>query len=214
MLLRQGQDGGVFWRQQRDMTLVIHALSTGLKDFERALVHIQWDSEDLEESPVSDRVLETHTEMYQAARHPMGHALRLLGARFNDLGHKRRNHLASSLADRTLSHFGRLVLPLTLCWIRTLNLLWRRAQLEGSVRRQSQHQQSKQPQRQKSVHDHDFLASWREERVGGMPSRETPLSARQGEDTSWSSQPDHQYPFQYGHFLRNWEKRRDRLFTH
>ena len=115
MLLRQGQDGGVFWRQQRDMTLVIHALSTGLKDFERALVHIQRDSEDLEESPVSDRVLETHTEMYQAARHPMGHALRLLGARFNDLGHKRRNHLASSLADRTLSHFGRLVLPLTLC---------------------------------------------------------------------------------------------------
>ena len=71
------------------------------------------------------------------------------------------------MANRTLSYFGRLVLPLTLCWIRTLNLLWRRAQLEGSVRRQSQHQQSQQPQGQKSVHDHDFLASWREERVGG-----------------------------------------------
>ena len=46
-----------------------------------------------------------------------------------------------------------------------------------------------------------FWASWREERVGGMPSRETPLSARQGEDTRWSSRPDHQYPFQYGHLL-------------
>ena len=32
-------------------------------------------------------------------------------------------------------------------------------------------------------------ASWREERVGGMPSRETPLSARQGEDTNLSSRP-------------------------
>ena len=51
MLLRQSQAGGVFWRQQRDMTLVTHALSTGLKDLERALVHIQRASEDLEESP-------------------------------------------------------------------------------------------------------------------------------------------------------------------
>ena len=37
----------------------------------------------------------------------------------------------------------------------------------------------------------------REERVGGMPLQETPLSVRQREDTSWSSRPDHQYPFQY-----------------
>ena len=39
------------------------------------------------------------------------------------------------------------------------------------------------------------------------------LSARQGEDTSWSSRPDHQYPFQYGHFIKDWERRRHRLFT-
>ena len=51
MLLRQSQAGGVFWRQQRDMALVTHALSTGLKDLERALVHIKRESEDLEESP-------------------------------------------------------------------------------------------------------------------------------------------------------------------
>ena len=43
-----------------------------------------------------------------------------------------------------------------------LNLLWRRTQLEGAVRRQPQHRQSQQHQRQKSqsVHsprDHDFL---------------------------------------------------------
>ena len=30
-----------------------------------------------------------------------------------------------------------------------------------------------------------------------MPLQETPLSVRQGEDTSWSSRPDNQYPFQY-----------------
>ena len=39
--LRQSQAGGVFRRQQRDKALVAHALSTGLKDLERALVHIQ-----------------------------------------------------------------------------------------------------------------------------------------------------------------------------
>ena len=46
--LRQSQAGGVFRRQQRDMAVVAHTLSTGLKDLERALVHIQLASEDLE----------------------------------------------------------------------------------------------------------------------------------------------------------------------
>ena len=46
MSLRQSQAGGVFRRQQ---ALVAHALSTGLKDLERASVHIQRASEDLEE---------------------------------------------------------------------------------------------------------------------------------------------------------------------
>ena len=101
-LLRQSQAGGIFWRQQRDIALVTHAMSTRLEDLERALVHIQRASEDLEESPAWHRVLEAHTEMYQAARHPLGHALRMSGARFNDLGNK-RNHLASRIANRTLS---------------------------------------------------------------------------------------------------------------
>ena len=89
MSLKQSQAGGVFRRQQRDMDLVAHALSTGLEDLERASVHIQRASEDLEEGPAEDRVLEANKEMYQAARHPLGHALRLLEARFNDLGHIR-----------------------------------------------------------------------------------------------------------------------------
>ena len=41
MALKQSQAGGVFRRQQRDMDLVAHALSTGLEDLERASVHIQ-----------------------------------------------------------------------------------------------------------------------------------------------------------------------------
>ena len=74
-----------------------------------------------------------------------------------------RNNVASSIANRTLSHFGRLVLPLTLCWIRPLNLLWRQAQLEGPVRRQPQHQQSQQHQAEVSVQFiHDFLSQLEE----------------------------------------------------
>ena len=49
MSLRRSQAGGVFRRQQSDMAVVAHALSTGLKDLERASVHIQRASEDLEE---------------------------------------------------------------------------------------------------------------------------------------------------------------------
>ena len=45
--------------------------------------------------------------MSQAATHPLGHTVRLLGARFNDRGHMRRNQLESSTADRTLSHYIR-----------------------------------------------------------------------------------------------------------
>ena len=104
-MLKQRQSGGVFLRQQRDRDLVGHDLSTGLEDLEKASVHLQRASEDLEEGPGKDRVLETHKEMSQAATHPLGHTLRLLGARFNDVGHKRMNHLASSTADRTLSHY-------------------------------------------------------------------------------------------------------------
>ena len=45
----------------------------------------------------------------------------------------------------------------------------------------------------------------------GSRREKTPLSARQGDDPRWSSRPDHQYPFQYGHFLRDWERKKDYL---
>ena len=51
MSLKQSQAGDVFSRQQREMALVAHALSTELKVLERASVHIQRASEDLEEGP-------------------------------------------------------------------------------------------------------------------------------------------------------------------
>ena len=97
-----------FRGQQRDMGLIAHALLTGLKDLERASVHLQRATEDLEEGPAKDRVMEAHKEMSQAATHPSGHTLRLLGTKFNDLGHKRRNHLASSTAERMLSYWRRV----------------------------------------------------------------------------------------------------------
>ena len=49
--LKQSHACGVFRRQQRDMVLLAHALSTGSKDLKRASVHIQQASEDLEEDP-------------------------------------------------------------------------------------------------------------------------------------------------------------------
>ena len=110
MSLKQSHAGGVFRRQQRDMDLVAHGMSQGLEDLERAWVHLQGASEDLEEVLAKDRVLEAHKEMSQAVTHPLGHALRLLGARFNDLENKKRNHLAFSTANRTLSHYIRQTL--------------------------------------------------------------------------------------------------------
>ena len=66
------------------MDLVAHGMSQGLEHLERAWVHLQGASEDLEEVLAKDRVLEAHKEMSQAATRPLGHALRLLGARFNE----------------------------------------------------------------------------------------------------------------------------------
>ena len=57
----------------------------------------------MEDGPKKDRVREAHKEMTQAATHPLGHALRLLGSRFNDLGHRRRSNLAGSMSDRVLA---------------------------------------------------------------------------------------------------------------
>ena len=78
--------------------------------------HLQQDSENLEEGPIKDRVLDAHKEMSQAATHPLGHALLLLGARFNDLGQRGGTtwHPARLIA-RCHTTFGRLVLVLTQC---------------------------------------------------------------------------------------------------
>ena len=77
MSLKQSQAGVIPRRQQRDMALVAHALSTGLEDSDKALVHFLQTSEDLEEGLAK----RCHKEMSQAATHPLGHGLRLLGAR-------------------------------------------------------------------------------------------------------------------------------------
>ena len=59
--------------------------------------------DEMEDGPTKDRVKEAQREMTQAATHPLGHALRILGSRFNDLGHKRRSNLAASTNDRVLA---------------------------------------------------------------------------------------------------------------
>ena len=73
--------------------------------------------------------------MSQAATHPLGHALRLLGARFNDLGHKRKNHLASSTADMTLSHYIRYILQTPIGFDSMLNSAIESAMMASSDRR-------------------------------------------------------------------------------
>ena len=83
--------------------LVAHALTNALEDLECASNHLMGAFYKMEDGPTKDRVRETHREMTQAATHPLGHALRLLGSRFNDLGHRRRSNLAGSTSDRVLA---------------------------------------------------------------------------------------------------------------
>ena len=97
MSTKQQLAGGALFKHQRDM--VAHALTTGLKDLERAS-NLVGAFDDMEDRPTQDRVREAHREMTEAATHPLGHALRLLGSRLNDMGHRRRSNLADSSKHR------------------------------------------------------------------------------------------------------------------
>ena len=44
-----------------------------------------------------------HREVTQASTHPLGHALRILASKFNDVANHRRTALAMSSSDRVLS---------------------------------------------------------------------------------------------------------------
>ena len=81
-------------RQQREL---------GLIDLEGASTHFLSAVEEIGEGPVRERLLQAHREMTQASTHPLGHALRMLGSRFNDGANKRRQNLALSISDKMLA---------------------------------------------------------------------------------------------------------------
>ena len=89
-------------KQQRDMGLVAHAITTGLEDLEGASAHLLSTVEEMTDGPVKDRLMQAHREVTQASTHPLGHALRLLGSKFNDLASKRKNLLSLTVQDKML----------------------------------------------------------------------------------------------------------------
>ena len=93
----------VLRRQQRELGLIAHALTTGLNDLEGASTHFLSAVEEIGEGPVRERLLQAHREMTQASTHPLGHALRMLVSRFNDAANKRRQNLALSISDKMLA---------------------------------------------------------------------------------------------------------------
>ena len=93
----------VLRRQQRELGLIGHALTTGLNDLEGASTHFLSAVEEIGEGPVRERLLQAHREMTQASTHPLGHALRMLRSRFNDAANKRRRNLALSISDKMLA---------------------------------------------------------------------------------------------------------------
>ena len=89
----------VLRRQQRELGLIAHALTTGLNDLEGASTHFLSAVEEIGEGPVRERLLQAHREMTQASTH----ALRMLGSRFNDAANKRRQNLALPISDKMLA---------------------------------------------------------------------------------------------------------------
>ena len=89
----------VLRRQQRELGLIPHALTTGLNDLEGASTHFLSAVEEIGEGPVRERLLQAHREMTQASTH----ALRMLGSRFNDAANKRRQNLALPISDKMLA---------------------------------------------------------------------------------------------------------------
>ena len=94
---------GLLRRTQRDMGVIAHALTTGLDDLEGAANHLISATNELEEGPVKDRLLQAHREVTQASTHPLGHALRIIASKFNDIANQRRAALASTTNDQVLA---------------------------------------------------------------------------------------------------------------
>ena len=79
---------GLLRRRQRDMGVIVHALTTGLDDLEGAANHLISATNELEEGPVKDRLLQAHREVTQASTHPLDHALRIIAFKFNDIANQ------------------------------------------------------------------------------------------------------------------------------
>ena len=88
------------------MSLVAHAITTGLEDLEGASAHPLSTDEEMTDGPVKDRLMQAHREVTHTpthtSTHPLGHALRLLGSKFNDLASKRKNLLSLTVQDKML----------------------------------------------------------------------------------------------------------------
>ena len=89
-------------QRQKDLGIIAHALTTGLDDLEGASKHLLLAVDDLEEGPIKDRILEAHREVTQASTHPLGHALRILASKFNDVANQMKTALAMTSSDRVL----------------------------------------------------------------------------------------------------------------
>ena len=87
-------------RGQRDMGVIVHALTTGLDDLEGAANDLISETDKLEEGPVKDRLLQAHKEVTQAFTHPLGHALRIIASKLNDIANQRRAALTSTTNDQ------------------------------------------------------------------------------------------------------------------
>ena len=90
-------------QRQKDFGIIAHALTTGLDDLEGASKHLLSAVDDLEEGPIKDRILEAHREVTQASTHPLGHALRILASKYNDVANQKRTALAMTSSDSVLS---------------------------------------------------------------------------------------------------------------
>ena len=94
---------GLLRRRQRDMGVIAHALTTSLDDLEGAANQLISANNELEEGPVKDRLLQAHKELTQASTHLLGHVLRIIASKFNDIAKQRRAALASTTNDQVLA---------------------------------------------------------------------------------------------------------------
>ena len=90
-------------RGQKDLGIITHDLTTGLDDLEGASNHLLSAVNDLEEGPVKERIMAAHSEVTQASTHHLGHAVRILASKFNDVANQRETGLAMTSSDRIIS---------------------------------------------------------------------------------------------------------------